>query len=73
MLCCEPDVTSLLCPATYCVGVSMYDYDCLILYEWFSLDELSMSEIIKSNDVSLDLSGSAPRNSLHLFLSNLLF
>jgi len=38
MLCCEPDVMSVLCPATYCVGVSMYDYDYLILYEWFSLE-----------------------------------
>ena len=42
VLCCEPDVMSVLCRATYCVGVSMYDYDCLILYECFSLEEYEL-------------------------------
>ena len=32
----ESYVVSLLCLVKYCVGVSMYDYDCLILYEWSS-------------------------------------
>ena len=31
MLCCASYVVSQLCPVTYCVGVSMYGYDCLIL------------------------------------------
>ena len=40
----ESYVVSLLCPVTYCVRVSMNDYDCLTLYEWFSLQkEFSMS------------------------------
>ena len=32
----ESYVVSLLCLVTYCVSVSMYAYDCLTLYEWFS-------------------------------------
>ena len=40
----ESYVVSLLCPVTYCVGVSMYEYDCLSLYEWASVQkEFSMS------------------------------
>ena len=33
MLNYESYVVSLLCPVTYCVGVSIYDYDCLSLYD----------------------------------------
>ena len=35
-------VVSLLCPVTYCVSVSMYDYDSLKLYKWSSFKKNSV-------------------------------
>ena len=38
----ESYVVSLLCPVTYSVCVSMYDYDCLTSYEWSSFQNTSV-------------------------------
>ena len=47
---CESYVVPLLCPVRYCVGVFMYDYDCLILCEYANNKTSAFSRVAEYLD-----------------------
>ena len=67
-------MVSLLSPVTYCVSVSIYNYDCLILYEWFSLEsiqyELDNSQVPKvlPNESMSNIDNGIQKNMCEYFI-----